>query len=107
MRIAFAEAERSALETDFLAETEERYALCQRTGKRPAIVDYIGYYRDDAVFALDNGLFAFVDRREERIAVTLKSFYDPCCLADTDPGRVPLEERELDRLRGIYEVCRW
>ena len=89
----------------FLAETPERFALCRAAGRRPAIVSYVGYYRDQAVFALDNGMYACVDLRPELRAVSLRSYYDSCCLAETDPQRAPLPDGEIARLRAIYETA--
>ena len=107
IHIAFSEAEKRQLHILFLAETPERFALSRQAYRKPEILSYVGYYRDHAVFQLDNGFFAHVDLRPEVRQVTLRSYFDPCYRAETDPARQPLPEEELARLRGIYESSSW
>ena len=107
IRLAFSEAGKRDIHTVFLAETPERYALCRQSWHKPRVVSYVGYYRDHAVFELEDGMYAFVDLRPELETVTLRAYYDSCYLAETDPRRVPLPDEEVDRLRGIYEAFQW
>ena len=107
IQIAFTEAAARDIETVFLAETRDRYDLCLQAVRKPRVFSYIGYYRDHAVFELENGMFAFVDLRPEVESVTLRAFYDSCYLAETDPARRPLSNAEVSRLRRIYENFNW
>lgn len=100
---ALREAERSGLELLFAAETEELYEQSLRPYRRPGIVSYVGYYRDSAVFLLDNGQYARVDLRPERRAFDVVPYIEACFREGTDPTQPPLGEDEKARLREIYE----
>ena len=103
VRIARTLAEDSALDLCFVAETEELWRLSQKEPVKPRILSYLGYYRDYAVFALEDGLFAFVDLREENRKVELRLYVEPCYFSGYDPAQTPLSSGELQRLREIYE----
>lgn len=103
VRIARTLAEESALELCFVAETEELWRLSQKEQVKPRILSYLGYYRDYAVFALEDGLFAFVDLREEKRRVELRLYVEPFYFSGFDPAQPPLPPAELQRLREIYE----
>ena len=68
---------------------------------------YIGYYRDHALFELDNGLFARVDIRPEVVDVTPISYFEPCFRTGNNPLQPPLPESEIARLRQIYADNDW
>ncbi len=107
VRIALGEAEKWEGETVFVADTPELLALSQKTWRKPRITSYIGYYRDHAIFELDNGLFARVDLRRERTAVDVIPYFEACFRTGTDPTQPPLPEEEIARLRRIYEENDW
>ena len=100
---ALREAERSGLELLFAAETDELYEQSLRPYRRPGIVSYVGYYRDSAVFLLDNGQYARVDLRPERRAFDVVPYIEACFREGTDPAQPPLGEAEKARLREVYE----
>lgn len=101
--IAREEAGRANVDTIFLAATQELYDLSQTPCRRPEIVAYIGYYRDHAVFQLDNGSYARVDIRPEMRDVNIRPYVEPCYYNGADPSLPPLAPAEIERLRGIYE----
>ena len=107
IRIAFAEAEKSPLEAVFVADTPELYALSQKPYRKPKIVSYVGWYRDHAIFELDNGLFARVDIRPEIVDVTVIPYFEACYRVGNNPLQEPLPETEIERLRRIYEENDW
>lgn len=107
VRIALAEAKKWPGETIFVADTPELYALSQKGWRKPKIVSYTGWYRDHAVFELDNGLYARVDLRPERTEVGVIPFIEACFRKETDPLQTPLPESEIERLRRIYEENDW
>ncbi|MBR0041191.1 MAG: macro domain-containing protein [Oscillospiraceae bacterium] len=107
VKIAFAEAGRRALEVIFVADTPELYALSQKPYRKPRIVSYIGWYRDHALFELDNGLYARVDIRPEITDVTLIPYFEACYRTGNNPAQLPLPEEEIARLRQIYEEIDW
>lgn len=107
VRIALAECRRAGMDTVFVAETPELFTLSGQPYRRPQIVSYIGYYRDHALFALDNGLFARVDLRPERTEVALIPFFEACFREGNNPLQPPLPAAEIDRLREIYEHTDW
>ena len=74
-----------------------------RPWRKPQILSYIGYYRDHALFALDNGLFARVDIRPEKREADVIPYFEPCYRQDNNPLQKPLEEKEILRLRRIWE----
>ena len=96
IKIAFSEADRTA-----------RYALSRIPYRKPEIVSYVGWYRDHALFALDNGLYARVDLRPENIDVTIIPYFEACFRAGNNPKQPPLSEEEIARLRRIYEENDW
>ncbi len=107
IKIAFSEADRTALEVIFAADTPELYALSRIPYRKPEIVSYVGWYRDHALFALDNGLYARVDLRPENIDVTTIPYFEACFRVGNNPNQPPLSEEEIARLRRIYEENDW
>lgn len=103
VQIAREEAMRADADTVFLAATPALYELSQRPYRKPQIVSYVGYYRDYAVFALDNGYFAHVDVRPELKSVSVRPYVEPCYYMEADPSMRPLTPAEIARLRAIYE----
>lgn len=103
VRIAREEAARRELETLFVPGTEELYALGLAEYRRPEIAAYVGYYRDHAVFALDNGLFARVDLRREIRDVSVIPYFEACYRAGNNPLQEPLPVEEIRRLMRIYD----
>ena len=83
--------------------TEELYALGLAEYRRPEIAAYVGYYRDHAVFALDNGLFARVDLRREIRDVSVIPYFEACYRAGNNPLQEPLPVEEIRRLMRIYD----
>ena len=90
-------------ETVFAADTEELLALSEKPWQKPRILSYIGYYRDHALFALDNGLFARVDIRPEKRNADVIPYFEACYRQDNNPLQEPLPEAEIQRLRRIWE----
>ena len=107
VRIARETAESRPLEITFVAETEELFRQGRTQYRRPRIVSYVGYYRDHAIFELDNGLYARVDIRPEIRDVTLTPYFEACFRTGNDPNRPPLPETEIERLRLVYENSTW
>ncbi|MBR4393545.1 MAG: macro domain-containing protein [Oscillospiraceae bacterium] len=103
VHIALTEAEKNSGNTIFIAETEEVFAESRQEYKRPSIVSYVGWYRDDAYFALDNGKYVRVDKRPERIRADVIPYIEPCCREGNNPKQIPLSEDEIRRLRKICE----
>ena len=52
VKIALREAEASALDVLFVADTPELLTLSEEPYRKPAIVSYVGYYRDHACLSL-------------------------------------------------------
>ena len=100
---ALSEAEKWHGSTVFSAESEELYTLSQRAYRKPEILSYVGYYRDHALFALDNGLFARVDLRPELRRVDVIPYFEACFREGNNPLQPPLPAAEIARLRRIYE----
>ena len=100
---AYAEAKKTAVQVVFITDSEELYRLSRGDLQKPEIVSYIGYYRDHAIFALENGRFARVDIRPEIRDVTLVPFFEPCYVIGNNPLQEPLPEREVMRLKRIYQ----
>ena len=90
-------------ETAFAADTEELLALSEKPWQKPRILSYIGYYRDHALFALDNGLFARVDVRPERRDADVIPYFEACYREGNNPLQRPLSKEEILRLRRIWE----
>ena len=88
-------------ETVFAADTEELLALSEKPWQKPRILSYIGYYRDHALFALDNGLFARVDVRPERRDADVIPYFEACYREGNNPLQRPLSKEEILRLRRI------
>ena len=90
-------------ETVFAADTEELLALSEKPWQKPRILSYIGYYRDHALFALDNGLFARVDIRPEKRDADVIPYFEACYREGNNPLQRPLSKEEILRLRRIWE----
>ncbi|MBR0393088.1 MAG: macro domain-containing protein [Oscillospiraceae bacterium] len=102
VRTALFEAEKTQLHVVFIAETSELYELSRREYRKPEIRSYIGYYRDYAIFELDNGQFVRIDIRPENTEVTRILYFEPCYRVGHDPKQPPLPEYEINRLRTIF-----
>ena len=87
----------------FAADTAELAELSRREYRKPAITGYVGYYRDWAVFSLDNGSYVRVDLRPELRRVEAVPYVEPCYLEGNNPLQPPLAQTEIARLRTIYE----
>ena len=107
VKIAFTEAEKVPLEIVFVADTPELFALSQKPYRKPQILSYVGWYRDHAIFELDNGLFARVDIRPEITDVTIIPYFEACYRTGNNPAQPPLPSEEVARLRRIYEENDW
>jgi O-acetyl-ADP-ribose deacetylase (regulator of RNase III) len=103
VHIALQEAESWSGEARFAAETPELLALSRTPYRRPRIVSYVGWYRDQAIFRLDNGHFARVDLRPERREADTVPYVEACCHAGNNPLQTPLPPEEIDRLRRLWE----
>ena len=104
VHIALREAEKSPLEAIFLADSGTLIELAQTPYRKPSVVSYVGYYRDHAMFELDNGLFARVDLRPEITDVSVIPYFEACYRVGNNPLQTPLPDAEIARLRGIYEA---
>jgi hypothetical protein len=107
VRIAMQEAEGSDLRLLFSADTPGLLALSRRKFRKPEIVSYIGYYRDHALFALDDGQTVRVDLRPERREVAPVPYFEACYRVGNNPLQEPLPEAEIARLRQIYAETDW
>ena len=103
VHIALREAGKWPGETVFAADTEELFTLSQKPWRKPQIVSYVGYYRDHAVFELDNGLYARVDLRPELRQADVIPCFEACFREGNYPLQVPLPPAEIARLRQIWE----
>ena len=103
VHVALHEAARWKGRAIFAADTEELFALSQKPWRKPQIVSYVGYYRDHAIFALDNGLYARVDLRPELRQADVIPFFEACFREGNNPLQPPLPPEEIARLRGIWE----
>ncbi len=103
VHIALTEAEKRNGNTVFIAETEEVFEASRQEYKRPKIVSYVGWYRDDAYFELDNGQYVRVDKRPERIRADVIPYIEPCCRMGNNSKQIPLPEDEIRRLQRICE----
>ena len=103
VHVALHEAARWKGRAIFAADTEELFALSQKPWRKPQIVSYIGYYRDHAIFALDNGLYARVDLRPELRQADVIPFFEACFREGNNPLQPPLPPEEIARLRRIWE----
>ncbi len=107
VRTALRAAEKQPLDTVFVAETPELCAQSLRPYRKPQILSYVGYYRDHAIFELDNGLFARVDLRPENVEASEIPYCEACYRVGNNPLQPPLSEKEIARLRTIYEENEW
>ncbi len=104
VHIALSAAEKWEGETIFAADTRELLAISKKPWRKPRILSYIGYYRDHALFELDNGLFARVDIRPEKRDADVIPYFEACYRQDNNPQQEPLPAEEIQRLRGIWEA---
>ena len=105
VHIARGTAERWPGETVFAADTEELFAISRKPWRRPRIVSYIGWYRDYALFELDNGQFARVDIRPELRQADRIPYFEACYREGNNPLQEKLPEAEIRRLAAIWEKC--
>ena len=103
VHIALQEAGKSAADTVFIAESEELYSLSQKSYQKPDIAAYVGYYRDHAVFELENGQFARVNLHPEKREADVVPYVEACFHAGNNPLQPSLPDAEVARLRRIYE----
>ena len=103
VHIALRAAEQWEGEVLFAADTEELLSISKTPWRKPRILSYIGYYRDHALFELDNGLFARVDIRPEKREADVIPYFEACYRQDNNPLQEPLPEEEIQRLRQIWE----
>ena len=103
IHIALREADKWRGEAVFSADTEELLRISAVPYRKPRILSYVGYYRDHAIFSLDNGQYARVDLRPERQSVDTVPYIEACFRKGVDPLQEPLPEAEIARLRQIYE----
>lgn len=102
-----AEAEKCGLRVTFAAEDQELLELSRRPYRKAEIREYIGYYRDDAIFSLDNGQYIRVDIRPEKNDVAKIIYFEPYYRLEHDPKQTPLTTQEIDRLKSLYYSCDW
>ena len=107
VKIALREAKGRPLDVIFVADTPELYEISQKPYRKPVLGRYIGYYRDHALFALDNGLYARVDLRPEIEYADTIPYFEACYREGNDPLRPPLPDSEIARLRQIWEKGIW
>ena len=107
MHIALAEAAETDLSVRFIADTEELLSISRAPYRKPEIASYIGWYRDHALFALDDGRFVRVDLRPERREIALVPYLEPCYRVGNNPLQTPLPESEIARLRQVYAETSW
>lgn len=103
VHVALHEAARRQGNTIFAADTEELFSLSRKPWHKPQIVSYIGYYRDHAIFALDNGLYARVDLRPELRQADVIPYFEACFREGNNPLQPKLPPEEIARLRQIWE----
>ena len=101
--VALSEASRAAVETIFVAESGELMELSGKPYRRPRIASYIGYYRDHAVFLLENGQYVKIDMRREMRDISIRPYVEACYFEGRTAPQLPLPEEEKERLRRIYE----
>ena len=105
--VALREAEKTDVKAIFTADTPALFALSRQDYRKPQIVSYIGYYRDHALFELDNGLYARVDLHPENVEADVIPYFEACYRVGNNPLQEPLPEAEIARLRAIYEDYDW
>ena len=103
VHVALTEAEKAGIPISFFTDTPELFALSGTHYCPPRIVSYVGWYRDHALFELDNGLFARVDLRPEIREVSVIPYFEACFRVGNNPLQTPLPETEIARLRRIVE----
>ena len=107
VRIALTEAGSTDLQVSFVADTEELLSLSRTKFRKPEIVSYIGWYRDHAIFELDDGHFVRVDLREEKRDVAPIPYFEACFRVGNNPLQEPLPLSEIERLKQIYRETDW
>ena len=105
VHIALSAAEKWEGETLFAADTEELLALSRKPWRRPQIVSYVGWYRDHALFELDNGQYARVDLRPELRRADRIPYFEACYREGNNPLQPKLPAEEIERLRRIWDDC--
>lgn len=107
IHIAYTEADKHSIETVFVTADEKLFEQSKIPYVKPKIVSYVGWYRDHALFELDDGLFARVDLRKEKTDVTVIPYFEACFRVGNNPKQEPLSPSEIERLRKIYEENDW
>ena len=107
INIALSLAAASGLDITFVTDDEELFKKAVNPTARPKIVSYIGYFRDYAVFLLEDGMFAMVDLRIENRDVMVVPYCEPCYVDGNNPLQPPLSESEKIRVSKIYEEYGW
>ncbi len=107
VHVALTEAEKTPLQVIFVAENQELHELSLRQYRKPELSRYIGYYRDHAIFELDNGQHVRIDIRPENREVTRIPYFAPCYRTGNNPLQEPLPEEEVARLRKLYYELDW
>ena len=107
VRIALTEAKATQLRVVFTADTAELEALSRSKFRKPEIVSYVGWYRDHAIFELDDGHFVRVDLRPEKRDVAPIPYFEPCFRVGNNPLQKPLRPEEIERLKQIYRETGW
>ena len=105
VHIALSAAENWEGETLFAADTEELLAMSRKPWRRPQIVSYVGWYRDHALFELDNGQYARVDLRPELRRADRIPYFEACYREGNNPLQPKLPAEEIERLRRIWDDC--
>lgn len=103
VRVAMEEVRLHSEKVIFVAHTPELAELGMKPYRKPQITEYVGYYRDHAVFRLDNEQFAKIDIRVEMRNVEIRPYIEACYYMEADPSMLPLPQSEIDRLRRIYD----
>ena len=98
-------AEAIAKREDWKKATEELLALSRKPWRRPQIVSYVGWYRDHALFELDNGQYARVDLRPELRRADRIPYFEACYRKGNNPLQPKLPPEEIERLRRIWDDC--
>lgn len=104
---ALAEAEKTPLQVTFVAESGEVSRIARAGYRKPEIRSYIGYYRDHAIFELDDGRFVRVDIRPEIRDAVYIHYFAPCYRVGNNPKQPPLPPEEIERLKGVYARGDW
>ena len=67
----------------------------------------MGWYRDHAIFELDDGHFVRVDLRPEKRDVAPIPYFEPCFRVGNNPLQKPLPPEEIERLKQVYRKTDW